>query len=56
VFRKHFFGVDFYEDAAAAGQDFVFFVQDFGGVDVLGAAYFDFAAFYAEWGLERDWL
>jgi hypothetical protein len=47
VFGEHFFGVDFYEDAAAAGQDFIFFVKDFGGVDVLGAADFDFVAFYA---------
>ena len=56
VFGEHFVGVDFYEDAAAAGQDFVVFVQDFGGVDVLVTAHLDFAAFYPEWGVERDGL
>jgi hypothetical protein len=29
VFREHFLGVDGYEDATAAGQDFSFFVDDF---------------------------
>jgi hypothetical protein len=56
VFGEHFFWVYGYEDAAAAGQDFVFFVQDFGGVDVLGSADFDFAALYSQWFVERDWL
>ena len=56
VFGEHFFGVDFYEDAAAAGQDFIFFVKDFGGVDVLGAADFDFASFDAEGFVQRNGL
>ena len=34
IFGEHFFGVDGDECAAAAGQDFVFFVEDFGSVDV----------------------
>jgi hypothetical protein len=56
VFGEHFFGIDFYEGAAAAGEDFVFFVQDFGGVDVLGAADLDFAALYAQELVQRDWF
>ena len=48
IFGEHFFGVDGDEDAAAAGQDFVFVVQDFGGVDVGAALDFYFAAFDAE--------
>ncbi len=49
VFFEHFFGIDGDEDAAAAGQDFIFFVEDFGGVYVDAAADFYFAAFHAEW-------
>ena len=45
ILGEHFFGVDGDEDAAATGQDFVFFVEDFGGVDVFRSADFDFAAF-----------
>ena len=56
VFGEHLFGVDGDKDAAAAGQDFVVFVQDFGGVDVLGAANFDLAAFDSKGLVERDWL
>jgi hypothetical protein len=48
VFGEHFFGVDGYEDSLAAGQDFTVFVEDFGGVYVGAALYFDLAAFYAE--------
>ena len=43
IFGEHFFGVDGDEDASAAGQDFVLFVQDFGGVDVLAAVDSEFA-------------
>jgi hypothetical protein len=56
VFGEHFFGVDGYEDAAAAGQDFVSFVQDFGGVYVGSAFYFDLAAFCSEGLVQWDWL
>src|SRR6267154_622960 len=38
VFGEHFFGVDGDEDAAAAGQDLVFIVEDFGGVNVGASA------------------
>ncbi len=34
VLGEHFFRVDGDEDAFAAGEDFIFFVEDFGGVDV----------------------
>jgi len=34
-FPKHFMGVDGDEDTATAGEDFIIFVQDFGGIDVL---------------------
>jgi hypothetical protein len=54
VFFEHFFGVDGDEDAAAVGQDFVFFVEDFCGVDVDAAADFYFAAFYAERSAKRN--
>jgi hypothetical protein len=54
ILGEHFFGVDGDEDAAAAGQDFVFLVQDFGGIDVLGAADFDFAAFHAQRFVQGD--
>jgi len=56
VFGEHFFGVDGDEDGAAAGQDFVFFVEDFGGVDVGASANFDFAAFDAQGFVQRDGL
>ena len=55
-FGEHFFGVDGDEDAAAAGQDFVLFVEYFGGVDVGAALYFYFAAFHAEGLVQRDGL
>src|SRR5580692_1124382 len=41
-FAEHFFSVDGDEDAAAAGQDFVFLVANFGFVDVLAAVHADF--------------
>jgi hypothetical protein len=56
VLGEHFFGVDGDEDAAAAGEDFVIFVQDFGGVDVGTSALFDFAAFDTEGFVERNGL
>jgi hypothetical protein len=43
-FGKHFFGVDGDEGAAAAGQDFVVLVANFGFVDVLAALDADFPA------------
>lgn len=46
-FCEHFFGIDGDEDAAAAGEDFVFVVEDFGDVDVLASVDFFFAAFDA---------
>jgi hypothetical protein len=48
VLLEHFFGIDGDEDAAAAGEDFIFFVEDLCGIDVDATADFDFAAFYAE--------
>jgi hypothetical protein len=56
VFGEHFFGVDGYEDSLAAGQDFAVFVEDFGGVYVGAALYFDFAAFYTEGFVQGDWF
>jgi hypothetical protein len=56
VLGEHFFGVDGDEDAAAAGQDFVFFVEDFGGVDVGASFLFYFAAFDAQRFVQRDGL
>jgi hypothetical protein len=56
VLLEHLFGVDGDEDAAAAGQDFVVFIQDFGGVDVFRSAHFDFAAFHAQGFVQRHWL
>jgi len=56
MFGEHFFGVDGYEDSLAAGQDFAVLVQDFGGVYVGSALYFDLAAFYAQRFVKRDWL
>ena len=47
ILGEHFFGVDGDEDAAAPGEDFVFGVEDFGGVDVLASDDFFFAAFDA---------
>jgi len=56
VFGEHFCGVDGDEDAFAAGQDFVFVVEDFGGVDVGATALFNFAAFDAEGFVEWNGL
>jgi hypothetical protein len=53
---EHFCGVDGYEDGAAAGQDFIVLVEDFGGVYVGSALYFDLAAFYSQGLVKRDWL
>jgi len=44
IFREHSFGIDGDENAATAGQDFAFFVEDFRRIDVLGSANFDFAS------------
>ena len=55
-FGEHFFGVDGDEDAAAAGEDFVFVVEDFGDVDVLASVDFFFAAFDAKRFIQRDGL
>jgi hypothetical protein len=56
VFCEHFFGVDGDEDAAAAGEDFSFFVEDFGRVDVRSSVLLNFASFDAERLLQRDRL
>ena len=56
ILGEHFFGVDGDEDAAAAGEDFIFLVKNFGGVDVFVAADFDFASFDAEEFVQRDGL
>jgi hypothetical protein len=55
-FGEHFFGVDGDEDAAAAGEDFVFVVEDFGGVDVGASFLFYLAAFDAQRFVQRDGL
>ena len=44
IFREHPFGIDGDENAATAGQDFAFSVEDFRRIDVLGSANFDFAS------------
>ncbi|MCU1302334.1 MAG: hypothetical protein JWQ87_2618 [Candidatus Sulfotelmatobacter sp.] len=56
VFGEHFFGVDGDEDAAAAGEDFVSVVKDFGGVDVGASADFDFASLDSQRLVQRDGL
>ena len=55
-FAEHFFGVDGDEDAAAAGEDFILLVEDFGDVDVLAAVDADFPALDAQRFVERDGL
>jgi hypothetical protein len=45
VTGEHLVGVDGDEDTLAAREDFVFFVEDFGDVDVLAAFYAKFAGF-----------
>ncbi len=55
-FGEHFFGIDGDEGAAAAGEDFIFVVEDFGGVDVTASFYFDFAALDAERLAQGDGL
>jgi hypothetical protein len=56
IFGEHFFWVDGDEGAAAAGQDFVFVVEDFGDVDVSASVDFFFAAFDAQGLVQRDGL
>ena len=56
IFGEHLCGVDGDEDAAAASQDFIFFVQDFGGVDVLAALHAEATTFYTQGFVQRDWL
>ena len=56
IFGEHFFGVDGDEDGAAAGEDLVFVIEDFGGVDVGTSLLFYFAAFDAEGLVQRDGL
>ena len=55
-FAEHLFGVDGDEDTAAAGQDFAFLIEDFGGIDVLSAVHADFSAFDPQRLLQRDGL
>src|SRR5579863_10569545 len=52
--REHLFGIDGDEGAAAARQDFVFFVHDFGGIDVNAALDADFPALDVQWLVQRD--
>jgi hypothetical protein len=56
IFGEHFFGVDGNEGAAAAGEEFVFVVEDFGDVDVSASVDFFFAAFDAQGLVQRDGL
>jgi hypothetical protein len=56
ILSEHFFRVDGDEDAAAAGEDFIFLIKDFGGIDVFAAADFDFASFDAQGFVQRDGL
>jgi len=44
IFREHFLGIDGDEDAATAGKNFAFFIENFRRIDVLGSANFDFAS------------
>jgi hypothetical protein len=53
---EHFFGVDGDEDAAAACENFTFFVEDFSHVDVLAAMNRDFPAFYSQRRVQRHGL
>jgi hypothetical protein len=55
-FAKHLFRVDGDEDSLAPGQDFSFFVEDFGFVDVLAAVDADFPALDVQRFVERDGL
>jgi len=56
MFGEHFFGIDGDEDSATAGEDFIFVVEDFGGVDVGASLNFYFAAFHAERLVKRNGL
>jgi hypothetical protein len=56
IFGEHFFGVDGNEDSAAAGEHFIFVVEDFGGVDVGASLNFYFAAFDAQRLVKRNGL
>jgi hypothetical protein len=53
---EHLCWIDGDEDAAAAGQDLAFVVEDFGGVDVGPSPLFNFAAFDAQWLVQGDGL
>ena len=53
-FAEHFFRVDGDEEAAAAGEDLSFFVEDFGFVDVLATLDADFPALDVQRFVERD--
>ncbi len=56
IFGEHLCGVDGDKDAAAAGEDFIFVVEDFGGVDVSASLLFYFAAFDAQRLVQRNGL
>src|ERR1700678_2678865 len=56
ILFEHFFGVDGDENATAASQDFIFLVEDFGGIDVGASTIADFVAFYAQRFVQRDRL
>ncbi len=55
-FCEHFFGIDGDEDAAAAGEHFIFIVENLGCVHMGASLFFDFAAFDAQGLVQRDWL
>ena len=54
--REQALCVDGDEEAAAAGQDFILFVENFGHIDVLAAVDLDLARFDTQRLMERHWL
>jgi hypothetical protein len=56
IFREHSFGIDGDENAATAGQDVAFFVENFRGIDVPGSANFDFASLDKQGFVQGDRL
>jgi len=55
-FAEHFFRVDGDEEAAAAGEDLSFLVEDFGDIGMLAAVHGFFARFDAQRLVEGDGL
>jgi hypothetical protein len=56
VFGKHSFGVDGDEDAAAAGQDLILFVEDFGYVNMAASPDLELASLDAQRLMQGYWL